>query len=182
MNIRLATVHDIPGILALQDRNLVSKLSVEQKKDGFVTTPFTSELLAQLIELSGISVIELDQRIAGYAMAGGWDYFQQWPMFPFMIGRFQKLAYRGIPITRANSFQYGPVCVDHALRGSPAFPALFAFSRSSMANRFPVGTTFINQINSRSFAAHTRKTGLEVIDEFDWNNNRYWGLAFLTRA
>ena len=39
MNIHLATHHDIPGILALQDRNLVSKLTDEQKKDGFVTTP-----------------------------------------------------------------------------------------------------------------------------------------------
>jgi hypothetical protein len=40
--------------------------------------------------------------------------------------------------------------------------------------------TFDNQINPRSFAAHHRKLGLDVIQEFDYNGNRYWELLYDT--
>jgi hypothetical protein len=49
-----------------------------------------------------------------------------------------------------------------------------------MKSRFPVGTTFINTVNERSFQAHTRKAKIDVIDRFDFNGNHYYGLAFLT--
>ena len=50
-----------------------------------------------------------------------------------------------------------------------------------MSEKFEIGTTFINKINERSYQAHTRKAGIDVIDEFDFNGNNYYGLAFLTR-
>jgi hypothetical protein len=40
--------------------------------------------------------------------------------------------------------------------------------------------TFINKLNERSFAAHTRKLNLEIIDEFQFNGNSFYTLAFLT--
>jgi hypothetical protein len=41
----IATLANIPGILALQEKYLVTNLSVEQKKNGFVTTLFTVDQL-----------------------------------------------------------------------------------------------------------------------------------------
>jgi hypothetical protein len=180
MNTRSGTAADIPGILALQELNIVTNLSEEQKKNGFVTTPFTEAQLLDLIRIDGLFVVADGTGIAGYTMAAGWDYFQGRPMFDLMIERFQKLEYRGIRITRANSFQYGPICIDQKLRGTPAFTDLFAFMKTNMQGRFPVGTTFINTVNERSFQAHTRKAKIDVIDRFDFNGNHYYGLAFLT--
>jgi hypothetical protein len=40
--------------------------------------------------------------------------------------------------------------------------------------------TFINKLNQRSFAAHTRKLNIEIIDEFELNGNSFYTLAFLT--
>lgn len=171
---------DIPGILALQELNIVTNLSEEQKRNGFVTTPFTEAQLLDLIRIDGLFVIAGGADVVGYTMAAGWDYFQGRPMFDLMIERFQKLEYRGIRITRANSFQYGPICIDQKLRGTPAFTDLFACMKAAMKSRFPVGTTFINTVNERSFQAHTRKANIDVIDRFDFNGNRYYGLAFLT--
>lgn len=177
---REATTNDIRGFLALQEKNLVTNLSGEQKKNGFVTTPFTKEQLEELIALRGLVVAESERQILGYAVAAGWDYFKGRPMFDLMIDRFQKIEYRGAKITYEKSFQYGPVCVDASLRGSDCFPKLFEKMKETMADRYPVGTTFINKINGRSYRAHTEKTRIDVIDEFDFSGNKYWGLAFLT--
>jgi hypothetical protein len=52
--------------------------------------------------------------------------------------------------------------------------------RSGMADRYPIGVTFINKINPRSVAAHTRTLDLTIVDEFEFNHNAYYGLAFST--
>ena len=66
------------------------------------------------------------------------------------------------------------------MRGSKVFPQLFDLMRSSFASKFPIGVTFINKLNERSFAAHTRKLDLEIVDEFEFNGNSFYTLAFVT--
>ncbi|HOO63270.1 MAG TPA: GNAT family acetyltransferase [Synergistaceae bacterium] len=181
MNVRAAVMNDIERVLALQELNLVTNLSEEQKKNGFVTTPLSYEQVKELVSIEGLAVIEDSEKILGYAVAAGWSYFEGRPMFDYMLERFRKITYREILITPENSYEYGPVCVDTSLRGTSAFPKLFAKSREMMAATYLIGTTFINKVNERSFQAHTRKAKLDVIDEFEFNGNDYYGLAFLTR-
>mgnify|MGYP000907075580 FL=1 len=50
-----------------------------------------------------------------------------------------------------------------------------------MANRFPYMVTFINQINPRSYAAHTKKAKMTESGTFDWNNNHYWLMDIQTK-
>ena len=40
--------------------------------------------------------------------------------------------------------------------------------------------TFINKNNPRSFEAHTRKLNMEIINEFQFNDNEYYELALET--
>ncbi len=82
--------------------------------------------------------------------------------------------------SKDNSFQYGPICIDSRLRGTEAFPILFHEMRKEMSKRFRIGTTFINKQNERSYQAHIRKVKIDVINEFTFNNNHYYGLAFET--
>lgn len=180
METSLAKAVDIPGILALQEQNIVTNLSEEQKKNGFVTTPFTYVQLQDLILIDGLFISKEAEEVLGYTMAAGWDYFKGRPMFDLMIERFQTMEYNGMSITRANSFQYGPICIDQRHRGTPAFTTLFECMKTHMKSRFPIGTTFINTVNERSFQAHTRKAGLDVIDHFDLDGKHYYGLAFMT--
>ena len=77
--------------------------------------------------------------------------------------------------------RYGPVCIDKRYRGTGIFEKLFALSLESMANRFPYMVTFINQINPRSYAAHTKKAKMTESGTFDWNNNHYWLMAIQTK-
>ena len=51
-----------------------------------------------------------------------------------------------------------------------------------MSQRYPIMVTFINKINPRSFEAHVRKVNLDVIQEFEFNDNQYYELACHTQS
>jgi hypothetical protein len=182
---RLATTADITGIQALQAANLVTNLSAaDRASNGFVTTPFSPAQIQTLIDQRGVFVIgpvAAADAIAGYAMAGSWEFFCQWPIFEEMVYRFGRFQFQGQTLTLENSFQYGPVCIELALRGQGILPVLFGQVRSEMATRYPIGYTFINQANPRSLAAHSRKLGLEIVDEFEFSGSTFSGLAFATK-
>ena len=178
--IRTAIESDFDGILALQSRNLYTNLSPTELAGGFVTTPFTSDLLEQLLIQDGVFVAESESKIVGYVLAGDWEFYAQWEIFILMISRLPELKFQDRDLSVDRTFQYGPICIDIAMRGSSVFPQLFELMRSSFAPKFPIGVTFINKLNQRSFEAHTRKLDLEIIDEFEFNGNSFYTLAFLT--
>lgn len=70
--------------------------------------------------------------------------------------------------------------VSPEYRGSGSFEQLFTWMSAQMADRYPIGATFINQRNPRSYTAHTRKAGLSSLTSFSFNDNHYHALAFAT--
>ena len=174
-----ATLVDIPGVAALQQRYHVSTISEEDKPSGFVTTLFTEEQFKELIEKeNGLAIACDGDKVVGYAMAASWEYWSAWPLFQYMIKDLPNTKYLGQVLSMENSYQYGPVCIDKNYRGTEVLPNLFEFSRLQMIVRYPILITFINKINPRSYDAHTRKLGLEVIKEFQFNNNNYYELGY----
>ncbi|EFK97435.1 acetyltransferase, GNAT family, partial [sediment metagenome] len=95
-------------------------------------------------------------------------------------GDLPNLEYIGQKLSTKNSYQYGPVCIDKSVRGSGVLENIFEFARVEMSKRYPILVTFINKINPRSYKAHTRKIGLEVIKEFEYNSNNYYELVYDT--
>lgn len=179
---RNATIADIPQLQALQQKYHVSSIREEDKKNGFVTTLFTAKQFQELMEReNGISLACDADQLAGYAMAGSWDFWSKWPLFQQMIADLTNVSFQGQSLNTQNSYQYGPVCIDMAYRGQGVLEELFRYSTSQMSKRYPVLITFINQINERSFAAHTRKVGLEVIKTFSFNGNQYYELGYDTK-
>ena len=171
--------NDIGGILSLQEKYLFSKLSEEERKSGFVTTPFTVSQIEEIIKQNGIFIAKNEKDIiVAYAFAGSWEYFEQWEIFNFMVSRFPKLSFKGNKITTENSFQYGPICIDKNYRGTGLLNALFEEMRIEFYKKYPISVTFINKVNAISTAAHTKKLDWEIIDEFEFNDKTYIGLAF----
>lgn len=176
---RNATLDDIPAINELQKRYHVSTISDEDRADGFVTTLFTEEQFKELIEKeNGLAIACDGDKIVGYAMAASWNYWSAWPLFEYMIEDLPNTQYLGQVLSTKNSYQYGPICIDKAYRGSDVLPNLFEFSRTQMEKRYPLMITFINQINPRSLKAHTEKLDLEIIKTFEFNNNQYYELGY----
>jgi len=181
MEYKVAKVEDIEGVLELHFKYQVDSIKEEDKKDGFVTTAFTAFELEELItEEQGLFIALKDDTVVAYVMAASWEFWSRWAMFAYMIKDLPNLSYLGMRLSVENSYQYGPICIDKSLRGRGVLEAIFDFSRDEMSKRYPILVTFVNKINPRSYQAHKRKLGLEVIQEFEFNNNYYYEMVYDT--
>lgn len=179
MSIRIATEDDIQGILSLQSQNLYSNLAADELPGGFVMTPFTPDLICQVLKQSGVFVAEIDRQTVGYLIAADWDFFSQWEIFRLMVARLPALEFQGRKIEIEQSFQYGPICIDKSYRGSNILPDLFTIMKDEFSPK--TGVTFINKLNQRSLLAHKNKLNFEIIDEFEFNHHSFYTLAFQTQ-
>lgn len=180
MHIQLADLRDVPKILQLHYQYHLDSITPEDKAHGFVTTPFTTTQLERLVDERGIVIALNEGRVLAYVMAASWTFWSQWPMFTYMEQELPKLNFRGRQLNNTNSYQYGPVCIAREFRGDGLLQHLFECSRQEMMTRYPFLVTFINKKNPRSYAAHTRKIGLEVIHEFNYNGGEFYELAYDT--
>ena len=182
MRLKVAELSDIDETLELHYRYQIDSIAEEDKKDGFVTTPFTRNELAELItKENGLFIARKNGRVVAYVMAASWEFWSAWPMFAFMIENLSNLTYQGQALSSENSYQYGPICIDKSIRGTGILEQLFNFAREKMSQRFPILVTFVNKTNGRSVNAHTRKLGLDVINEFEFNHNHYFEMACFTK-
>ena len=181
MQLKIAQLSDIDEVLQLHYKYQINSINEEDKKDGFITTPFTKEELTKLInEEQGLFIVRIEDKVIAYVMCASWKFWSVWPMFAHMIKDLPNLQYLGQTLSVDNSYQYGPICVDKSVRGSGVLEELFDFARDQMSKRFPILVTFVNKINPRSYEAHIRKLKLEVIQEFEYNNNQYYELVYDT--
>lgn len=178
MEIMQATMNDLEGVMALHRKYHIDTIDPIDKPSGFVTTNFTPKQLEALVnEENGITIAKQDGIILSYAMAASWQFWSEWPFFAHMICELPHNSLEGQILSAENSYQYGPICVDTSLRGSGVFEQVFSASLAHMAKRYPIMVTFINQINHRSYAAHTRKVPMTTVGTFQYNNNDYYMMA-----
>ena len=181
MQLKIAELSDIDGVLNHQYRHQVVSLNEENRKERFVTTPFTKEQLESLIiKESGLFIARHNGNVVAYVMAASWQFWSDWPMFAYMINELPKLKHLGIQLNVENSYLYGPILIDKRYRGSGLLESIFDFAREKMSKRYPILVTFVNKNNSRSYNAHTRKLGLKVIHEFEFNYKSYYQMAYDT--
>ena len=182
MQLKLATLSDIDGVLSLHAKYQVNSIKEEHRKDGFVTTDFTKEQLTELIQNeNGLFIATVEDVVVAYVMAASWHYWSKHPVQAYMISQLSNYEFNCVELTSENSYQYGPVCIDTSVRGTGILEKIFAFALDAMSKRYPLLVTFINKTNPRSFSAHTQKLGLSVLSEFQFNNNNYYWLACSTK-
>ncbi|WP_338408209.1 GNAT family acetyltransferase [uncultured Flavobacterium sp.] len=178
LQLEVAKLSDINGVLNLQKLYLVSNLNEEEKKSGFVTTPFSVEQLTHVINNEGLFIAKDNNKIIAYIFAESWDFFSQYPIFEHMISLFPMLEFLDFEINSTRSFQYGPICIDKKYRGKGLINQLFEFMRIHVVKKYPLSLTFINKTNIPSYKAHTEKLNWAVIGDFEFNNNNYYILAY----
>ena len=181
MIISQANIEDLGGILSLLKANHIKYISEENKLDGFVTTNFTDSQLKELIvQERGVTIAKENDKVLAFAMAASWEFWSDWPFFAYMIEKLPEFTFENKTLTRQNSYQYGPICIDKSVRGTGVFEQVFYASLASMKERYPIMVTFINQINHRSYTAHTNKAPLIKAGTFQFNHNDYYLMACST--
>ncbi|MRT24955.1 GNAT family acetyltransferase [Enterobacteriaceae bacterium RIT697] len=177
-----AKIDDIEGVVKLLNKFHVNSIEPSDKKDGFVTTMITREQLVRLIEHeNGLTVAKHNDEVIGFVMAASWHFWEEWPFFKHMIGLLHKYEIDRDVLSKDNSYQYGPICIDKQWRGTDVLNLLFSHSLHNMGKRFKYLVTFVNKINGRSHKAHRDKLMLTTLDEFEFNNNYYYFMTCRTQ-
>ena len=145
--ISLGWVDDIPGILALQETNLLERggsLSVRQSADWF----------RQAIVEESLVVGRHAQKVVGYVSGTSLAANTHVMIIQTMLRDFPPPP---------DCYLYGPICVAETERGKGLAGALFEVLQRHMAGR--PAMTFIRADNIASRRAH-RKMGMSELGTF----------------
>lgn len=142
--IAVATLPDIPDILALQDDN-------QPDRGGMLSVRFPHQWIQAAIANEAIVVARREGKIAGYVVSGELSAQLHVPVVQAMLR-----AYSPPP----NAYLYGPICVAQSERGRGLAGALFDALRARFPGRDSI--TFIRRDNQISRRAHAKMGMTEV--------------------
>jgi hypothetical protein len=177
---RKATPSDFPMILDLQGKNLLKNLDLQDREDGFLSIGYSADQLDRLNRELGIFVALKDDHLAGYLITQTLEFAAQSPLITTMVKRFPNVQYKGRPLSIFRAFMYGPVCIDKEQRGQGILEGLYEVMLTTLQGQYDVGVAFVSENNPRSFHAHRDKLGMEVVDDFEFNGQKYNTLVFGT--
>ena len=158
-DISLATLNDIPGILALQEPNLPENggsLSVRQNADWFRKAIVDKSLVAG----------RRNGEVVGYVLGTSLAAQAHVAIVRTMLQTFPPPA---------NCYLYVPVCVAETARGMGLAAALFKVLQTHMDGR--PAMTFVRADNEPSLRAH-RKMGMRDLGPFSNNGEQYIALSY----
>jgi hypothetical protein len=145
--ISLATLDDIPGILTLQEPNLIERgggLSVRQSADWF----------RHAILEKSVVVGRRNGKVVGYVLGTSLAAKAHIAIIQAMLRAFPAPP---------DCYHYGPVCVAETERGKGLALALFEVLQTQMGSR--PAMTFVRADNAPSLRAH-RKMGMRELGTF----------------
>lgn len=182
ISVRLAKSADIVGVKELLERHHVKNLVTEQRVDGFVTTDMTVQQLEALSKKEDGVIIAYDEeagKVIGLLLGASWEFLSAWPMFDYMAKILEEYRFNGQALSAVTSYQYGPICIDPAYRSQGIGEIMLDLQRKVFASRYEHTVTFVNTLNPRSYAFHTRN-GFQDLGFFEFNSNKYYMLAINT--
>lgn len=179
---RKAGLQDIPIILELQKKNLLKNLEPQDQQDGFLSIEYSDDQIEHMNQEIGIFIAQENNHLAGYLIAQTMDFALQSPLIATMVKRFPAVQYHGRPLSEYKTFIYGPVCIDKQSRGQGVIEGLYGIMIKTLQSQYDVGAAFVSEKNPRSLYAHRDKLRMTVVDEFEYNGQRYNTLVFGVRA
>jgi L-amino acid N-acyltransferase YncA len=145
--ISLAAPEDIPGILTLQDPNVMDR-------GGTLSVRLTADWIERLMREMPIIVGRRDGKVVGYLLSTSLEAMSHVPIIQAMLRSFP-------PPT--DCYLYGPVCVDATERGKSLAGRLYEALRAQLPGR--PAMTFVRADNTASIRAH-RKMGMRELGAF----------------
>jgi GNAT superfamily N-acetyltransferase len=155
---------DIPAILRLFAANTLSRMSVDEAMQfGFLTVPYSTDLLQRIIQLERPIKAEVDGRLVGYLIPHP-VCFRSIPEFRCMIELEDALIYEGRPVADYHYIRVGQVLVDKDFRGRGVYKALYAEMKRRFKAEYEVVFTRVSKYNPMSHLVHQRLGFLPLAD------------------
>lgn len=175
---RRAEPRDFPAILKIQSANYVANLSVEERKEGFLSAEFTPEQVAAMARDLGIIVAREAGSVLGYLCGFRNDFNHGSPVLAKMLESYDRVRHEGKPLSAYRSFVYGPVCIDRAQRRRGLLRGLYEALKNEVAGKFEVGVAFVARDNTHSLRVHVDGLGMADVGDFEVRGKVYAILAF----
>tara|TARA_R110002051_G_scaffold247426_1_gene306996 strand:- start:2044 stop:2577 length:534 start_codon:yes stop_codon:yes gene_type:complete len=176
MDIRFCTVtteDELEQILALQQANLLTNISPEEKeKEGFITVEHNFNILNQMNEVCPHIIAKDGDTVAGYALC-------MHPMFADKI-EILKPMFKEIDAAVPKDEKYiamGQICVDKNYRNQGIFRRLYNAMKANVQPEFDSIITEVDAKNTRSLQAHYA-IGFKELKTY-FSDDRDWVLISL---
>ncbi|WP_394131206.1 GNAT family N-acetyltransferase [Shewanella maritima] len=175
IQIRIAVNADAAQLAQLEQRFNADELG--QSSSMLEGQCLNQTQLQQLIQQQWVVVAEDKQTIVGYVIAARWPFYQQQGLYRVIKQQLKQCQLHGQPLSEHNSCQYGPIWIEQRFRGQGLFQRLVEFLTQQVKASMPYVVAFIAEDNERSFAAHTSKGNMQVIDYISYQQRDYYLLA-----
>ncbi len=176
MQFRRPLPTDFAQMVNLQNQNLATQLSPEDRVNGFLSASLSVEQFQAIDQDLCVVVCSDSNHVCAYACASSIEYNKSIPLVEAMIQQLSMLSYQGKPLTDYHSFIYGPVCIDQAHRGQGILAPLLETLLNALPPQFDLLLTLISKDNLRSIHAH-QKLGIEKVGEFEFRGQLFLILA-----
>ena len=150
----VATLQDIPELLALQAENQISR-------GGALSIEFPAAWFEAVIGETPIVIARRDRRLVGYLVSSPPDAAKNYPLIQAKLKAYEA---------KAGTYNSGPLCVDAKERGHGLAAKLFDLQGALLPGR--EGVAFIRRDNASSRTAHA-KYGFQEVAEFSHQGVEY---------
>lgn len=169
---RRAESADFESLVSLQNSNLASNLSDDQRRDGFLSVSFSAKQFADMNDDLCVVVGTQEKVVKAFLCASTVEFNKPFALPKTMIDRFPQAIYDSKPLSDWLVCIAGPVCIDAALRGQGVLEMLYDCFYDIAPPQYELATVFVSADNTRSIRAH-EKLGMRIVDEFDFNTRRH---------
>lgn len=148
---------ELQGILQLQQQNLTTALTAEEKQSqGFVTVVHSFADLQRLNNIKKHIIAKDGEKVIAYLLAMTVQSKEDIPVLQPMFDLFREIPFTGKTVADYRYLVVGQVCIDKAYRGQGIFDDCYAFYKETYKNKYDFAITEIAATNHRSLAAHKR--------------------------
>lgn len=147
---QVTTENELHQILALQQQNLPSVLSMEEKvNEGFVTVRHSIEILRRMNRACPHIIAKDAEKVVGYALC-------MHPMFAEEIAVLKPMFIEienSLPVSE-KYLAMGQICIDKAYRKMGIFRKLYETMALVLKSDYNLILTEVDALNTRSLNAH----------------------------
>ena len=160
-------------ILALQQKNLFTAISSEEKKiQGFVTVSHTFDLLKTMNDVCPHIIAKSEDRVIGYALCMHPKFADKIEVLRSMFDEIDAIHPKP-----ENFIVMGQICIDKVYRGRGVFRQLYQSMQKAIQPEFEKIITKVDAENRRSLQAHY-SVGFEKLKTY-LSEGRKWKLIVL---
>ncbi|MEP7109466.1 MAG: GNAT family N-acetyltransferase [Ferruginibacter sp.] len=168
---------DLSGIIELQKTNLAANLTREEIScQGFVTVVHSFPVLKKMNDIEQHIICKDKEKVIAYLLAMTAKSKNDIPVLLPMFETFDKIVYKGKPVSSYNYMVVGQVCVDKNYRGQGILDKCYDMYKSSFKDRYDFAITEIAGSNLRSINAHKR-IGFSEVKKYTISGFGEWSIV-----